>query len=217
MGLAEAPSRAAQPRAPALRDRARRAMSGPAPARRRPAAPAAILAAAATLILAGCETTTAPPPDPAAVTVPRRIAPATPRAIRAADAVWSFRTEGASCAASAAHPALTLTVAVRDGRTVEVSLRPGAGVPAARRRDGSDLVFSGPAGSWRARGRAGPARAIVLAQPLDEVAAGRILVMLEGGAIEVGGPGMGWPVLRLPPSGAAGRGWFECVRRQLLS
>ena len=44
---------------------------------------------------------------------------------------------------------------------------------------------------------------------------GRVLVMLSGGRLQVGRAGAGWPVLLLQASGAAGKLWFECVRRQL--
>jgi hypothetical protein len=172
------------------------------------------------LFLTGCETITAQPPDPAdsvTATTPPRRAPHAANAQHAVDAIWSFRATERSCGAAATHQAVALTVAVRDGQAIEIAVRPGAAVQAPRRRDGLHLVFSGPTGSWRTRARTSPDRAVVLAQQLDESAVGRILMMLEGGTIEVGGSGAGWPVLKLPPSGPAGRDWFECVRRQLLS
>jgi hypothetical protein len=218
MRLFGASSPAALQHAPAENDDNRGVISVPAPGFC-PVALAVGLAASA-LFLTGCETITAPSPDPAAAvtaaTPPRR-APHVTNAPRAVDAIWSFRAAATSCAASAAHQAVTLTVAVRDGQEIEIALRPGAATRATRRRDGPHLVFSGPTGSWRARARTGSDRTVVLAQQLDEVAVGQVLMMLEGGTIEVGGSGAGWPALKLPPSGPAGRDWFECVRHQLLS
>jgi hypothetical protein len=216
MQLSPAPSRSAPSRASRARHPHPGTSTGLLPARRS-AAPAITLAAAALLpLLAGCETT-APPPEPAAASSPPRLQP--PPAPRVVDARWSFRADEASCVASAAHSALALTIAVRDRRSVEVALRPGAATqaPPARRRGGPSLAFSGPTGSWRASGRAGPARAVVLAQPLDETTASVVLMMLDGGSVDAGGPATGLPALRLPPGGPAGRGWFECVRRQLPS
>lgn len=214
------PSPAVPRHAPAAHPCRRGALSGLATAFR--SVSQTVVHAVAALILAGCEMptterTAAQPTESSAVaTASRRTVPAAGIAPRVADAVWSFQMGKALCAASAAHPALTLTITVRDGRLVEVVLRSAAGTRTAYRRGSSYLAFSGPTGSWRIPGRVGPDRAVRLSQSLDEAAASRVLMLLEGGTVEIAG-GRGWPVLKLPPSGAAGRDWFECVRRQLLS
>jgi hypothetical protein len=56
---------------------------------------------------------------------------------RVVDAAWSFRAEEPSCVAAAAHPALALTIAVRDRRSVEVALRLGAGARPGPRAGGA--------------------------------------------------------------------------------
>jgi hypothetical protein len=126
--------------------------------------------------------------------------------------VWNFQA-GDTCSATASNPALSLEVSasnsqlllvLRASRRSQVSAR--ATVP---------IAFTGPSGNWTVSGVAAPGR-ISAASPMTEYAAGRILVLLDGGVIQARKLHNALPPLRIPSAGAPGRLWFECVRRQLF-
>jgi hypothetical protein len=48
--------------------------------------------------------------------------------------------------------------------------------------------------------------------PTRDTGLSRLLLMLSGGTVTTGPAGSGVPRLELPPSGAAGGLWFDCVR-----
>lgn len=181
----------------------------------RPHRDACHLASALALILLGACAAAPPPPAPPPVATPVAARPSPPEP-RIRDAAWQFRSGQGTCSAIASGrvagfeatvDSANITFAVRPGPVVRTSLRPRATV---------NLSFTGPAGEWRIAAVRGSDGAMTAQQPLDEVAAGRILALLGGGIVAAEGPGVTLPQLRLPPGGSAGRDWFECVRRLLL-
>jgi hypothetical protein len=126
---------------------------------------------------------------------------------------WSFGADG-TCTASAAGPAAAFSLAVDPARmTLAVSGFPfamgagGAAVPVA---------YSGSSGSWVLNGRPSGRHQVIVAEPMTEVEASRILFLLDGGTIRLGRTGGDTLTLRVPEAGAAGQAWFGCVRKVLL-
>lgn len=164
------------------------------------------------LLAMGC-TATPPPvavPPPVAAAEPPPAPPAAPRRLALR---WTFRADEAACRAVAAGPGAAVSITVTRN-TVGLAARlttPGAPVRPA----GAAMQFQGAAGTWSAPLTQTGRRTAALAGGLNEDAVGRVLVMLSGGRLQVGRAGAGWPVLLLQASGAAGKLWFECVRRQL--
>lgn len=168
------------------------------------------------LSLAECAPT--PPPVAESVAIPEpqkpkppRQPPSTPEPVVA---TWKFQEDGESCKAAATNPALTLEIAVSDDRLellAQAKMR-----PALRRGAHAAIAFSGGSGAWTASGRLTAAHVISASQPMGEAAVGRVLVLLSGGTVQVGGPHSRLPSLRVPDAGAAGRTWFACVRRRLF-
>jgi hypothetical protein len=167
-------------------------------------------------LLAGCETTP-PVPEPIQVEPPLRpvlVAPSSPR--RVLGAVWSFTSKPDRCVASAANSALTLTLVAEEGRSLSLELHARAAPEFGAGRPAMPIAFAGQAGSWRVQGRPSSRGRILLAFPLDETSASRVLVLLSGGTLEAGRPESGLPLLLVPAAGPSGQVWFECVRRQLF-
>ena len=104
-------------------------------------------------------------------------------------------------AATASDLALELRTS---GRTV---LKPG-GVP---------ISFTGAGGNWSVAGHMTGKHSASVRQPMTADAAGRVLVLLEGGMLRFGGAAANVPRLRVPASAAAGRAWFDCVQQALRS
>ena len=168
------------------------------------------------LSLAECGPTPSPTAGP--VTIPEPQKPEPPRqpsiVPQPVAAEWKFQESGEACKAAATNPALTLDVAVSDDR---LQLLAHAHTrPALRRGAHAAISFSGTSGSWTAPGRLTASHVISASQPMDEAAVGRVLVLLSGGTVQVGGPHSRLPPLRVPDAGTAGRTWFECVRRRLF-
>lgn len=166
-----------------------------------------IFAGAVALSLTACERP-APP-----VVVPQPPPPPVPFAPRPVAATWSFHA-GEVCAATAGAGGLALDVAAsRD--TLELVVRLPSAVPLPGRRAVS-IAFTGTSGAWTVTGHKAASHRVIASQPMAEDQAGQILLLLGGGGIRVGGRADRVPELRIPNSGAAGRDWFECVRRQLF-
>jgi hypothetical protein len=168
------------------------------------------------LSLAGCSTApqrtmgTPVRPEPQKPE-PRRQTPVPPQPV---DAVWKFEQSEQTCKATAANPALVLDVTASDERLqflARAHTRPGL-----RRGANAPIDFTGTSGSWSASGRLTASHVISASQPMDEAAVGRVLVLLSGGTLQVGGLRSRLPQLRVPDAGTAGRVWFECVRRRLF-
>ena len=148
-------------------------------------------------------------PEPAPSSVARHRPPVVVAPI---DSAWTFQT-GEICTATASNPLLSLDVSASNTQLQLV-------LHAARRfrlPAHADVAvgFTGPAGHWTIPGVATPGR-ITITDPMTEYAAGRVLVLLGGGVIQVRKVRSGLPPLRVPSAGAPGRAWFECVRQRLF-
>jgi len=167
------------------------------------------------LIVLGACTTSPPPPAPSPVATPVIARPAPPEP-RVRDTAWHFRSVEEGCSATASERLAGFEATV-DSANITFALRPGAlARTSLHTRPTFNLSFSGSEGEWRLAAVRGSDGAITVQQPLDEVAAGRVLALLGGGIATAEGRGVTLPQLRLPASGSAGRAWFECVRRLLL-
>jgi len=166
------------------------------------------------LVLGACTTSpplSAPPPPAAPV-----VARPSPPEQRVRDTTWQFRSVQEGCSAIASDRLAAFEASV-DSAKITFALRPSTVVRTSlRTRPAVNLSFSGRAGEWRIAAVGGADGAITVQQPLDEVAAGRVLALLGGGIAAAEGRGVVLPQLRLPASGSAGWAWFECVRRLLL-
>ncbi len=142
----------------------------------------------------------APPPHPQAA------APLAPIA-----STWNFQA-GETCSAVASNPLLSLDVTASDSQLLLVlHVAPRFRLPAHLT---VPVAFAGPSGSWTVSGIATPGR-ISVTSPMNEYAAGQVLVLLDGGVLQVRKPANGLPELRVPSAGPSGRTWFECVRHRL--
>jgi hypothetical protein len=174
------------------------------------------IALMAMISLAGCDITPSPATGPVATPEPQKSEPPRQPSIapQPVTAAWKFQQSGEICKATATNPALTLDVAVSDDSLLLLArahIR-----PALRRGAHAPISFSGTSGSWTAPGRLTTSHVVSASQPMDEAAVGRVLVLLSGGSLQVGGPHSKLPSLRVPDAGPAGRAWFECVRRRLF-
>jgi hypothetical protein len=166
-----------------------------------------ILAGALALPLTCCEQPAPPvvvpkPPPPPAPLVPRPVASS-----------WSFHAADV-CTATAGGGTLALDVAAsRDTLELVVRMPPGMPMPPNR---AVRIGFAGTSGTWAVTGHKAASHRVIASQPMTEDQAGQILLLLGGGSVRVGDRGDRVPELRVPNSGAPGRDWFECVRRQLF-
>jgi len=167
-----------------------------------------LLALPLALALACC-TPPAPPPPPAE-TVPLPPPPPPPVTRPVLHAVWTFDTSAEACtmAAKAGPASLLLTIRPDGPVRLVVSLpAPPPSQPAAH--------FAGPAGHWTIAGFASGRHQAVFPLPRNDSTLGRILMILSGGTLDLGPGAPGLPILALPESGAAGRQWFDCARRNV--
>jgi hypothetical protein len=175
--------------------------------RMRLAPPRLLLTGAVALSLASCER------PPAPVVVPQPPPPPPPIVHRPVASNWSFHA-GDVCTATAGGGTLALDVAAsRDTLEIVVRMPRGAAIPPSR---SVPIAFSGMSGAWTVTGHKAGSHRVIASQPMSEDQAGQILVLLGGGVVRVGNRSEGVPELRIPNSGASGRDWFECVRRQLF-
>jgi hypothetical protein len=167
-----------------------------------------MLLGAMVLSLLACERPVAPVP---AVPPPPPAPP--PPVPRSAPAVWSFDS-GDVCKASASSNVLSLDVTASNSTlTLKVRMGRGAVMPAGR---SVAIEFAGTAGNWTVTGRKTARHRVIASQPMTEDQAGQILLLLQGGVVQVGTADEDLPPLQVPNSGVPGRDWFECVRRQLF-
>ncbi len=116
--------------------------------------------------------------------------------------------------ATAGGGALALDVAAsRDTLRLVLRVPPGVAMPVNR---AVAIAFAGTSGAWTVMGHKTASHRVIASHPMNEDQAGQILLLLGGGNVRVGNRGDGVPELRIPNSGASGRDWFECVRRQLF-
>jgi len=78
------------------------------------------------------------------------------------------------------------------------------------------VAYSGSSGSWMLSGHMAGRHQVIVAEPMTEVQASRILFLLDGGTIRLGRAGDDTLTLHVPDAGAAGQAWFSCVRKVLL-
>jgi hypothetical protein len=168
------------------------------------------------LSLAGCGTPPSPAAGPVVTPEPKKAEPPRQPSIapQPVTAMWKFLESGEICKATATNPAVTLDVTVSDDRLL--FLARARTRPALRRGSHTPIAFTGTSGSWTASGRLTTSHVVSASQPMDEAAVGRVLVLLSGGTLQVGGPHSKLPSLQVPDAGPAGRTWFECVRRRLF-
>ncbi len=165
--------------------------------------------------LAGCAAT----PEPAIVPdkiIPQMTLPTEPKPLlkRTVTTRWSFDAADDHCRATMTGAGASLEAAVTRSGGATIALR---ATELTRLRRGSvvPMRLAGSAGAWTASGVVG--RGIAVSKsPMDEDAAGRILVLLSGGTVQAGLPRMNLPTLAIPSAGARGTTWFGCVRKQLL-
>jgi hypothetical protein len=170
-------------------------------------------AVALLLALAACAR---PPPTPAVTSAPEPPPPPSrPLAKQPTHQVlrahWSFDARPDGCTARAAAGGVTLQVLVRPATPVRLVLTLAS--PSAPKR-GAKLHFSGPTGHWQVAGNPAGKRQMEGDLGADDTALGRVLVLLNGGVLEVGDPKQAMTSLAIPAGGASGQAWFDCARRQ---
>jgi hypothetical protein len=159
------------------------------------------------LALTACATQqSAAPPPPSPTRAPPPRPPPAPRAV--AHATWTFERQPDECRATAHAGHLTLSVVAHDARPIVLTLSP---VP-PRPHGHLELHFTGPAGNWELTAAKTRYRSAVASFGSGDIGLSRLLLMLSGGTVTAGPAGSGVPLLSLPPSGAEGGRWFDCVR-----
>jgi len=129
---------------------------------------------------------------------------------------WTFAARPGVCNASASDGEARLAVSV-DGAGVGLSLASPA-LARGPRGDGTGaLAFAGAEGEWRLPAERRGNGPLATQVPLDEAAAVHVLALIGGGALTAERGASSAATLRLPPGGAEGRAWFECVRRLLVT
>ena len=167
------------------------------------------------LWIGGCTATPEPPAIVPDKSQPQITEPTQPKPVvkRTVNTRWILDNADDHCRATMTGAGASLeAVMTRAGATLTfrspelARVRRGSAVP---------LRLNGPAGSWTAAAVAG-GRSATAKAPMDEDAAGRMLVLLSGGTLQAGLPRAGLPTLAIPAAGARGSTWFGCVRKQLL-
>jgi hypothetical protein len=78
------------------------------------------------------------------------------------------------------------------------------------------LRFSGPAGNWQVQARRTASRALAVSLGSDNTALTQVLVLLSGGAFDVGSPDRPIASLVIAPSDTRGQAWFDCARGMMF-
>jgi hypothetical protein len=142
----------------------------------------------------------------AAPAVMRPPSPVPPRA----NLEWTFESGSDECVATARAAANSLGVTVRRGIPIRLVISLGRPIPAK-----VAIRFAGSAGGWQALAlQAGKQQLAVDLGP-DETALSRLLVLLSGGTMDVGGRDQAIISLTIPPSDGKGQLWFDCARNRL--
>ena len=127
-------------------------------------------------------------------------------------AVWSF-SSAQNCVATASSSIIAIGIETTDSAVTWTVRGPLAAMAPGQRH--VRLAFAGNHAAWTIIARRAPRGQLIASMPLSEYAAGRILVMLGGGALQVG-TGSDVRTIVLPGSGQDGARWFGCVRDHLL-
>jgi hypothetical protein len=127
---------------------------------------------------------------------------------------WQFVVRPGACIASASDGGSRFGVSVEATGVgfLLASTPPGR---APRVAETTTLSFSGPEGEWRLGAERRMNGPVTTQLGLDEPAAVHVLALIGGGTVSAERGGANIQTLRLPPGGAEGRAWFECVRRML--
>jgi hypothetical protein len=172
---------------------------------------------AALMVISGCHENKAPPSSAQAIPIP------SPQPSRQSDfhhvlqLAWSFEKTPSRCLAKAVGAGAALAIAVSRNTGVKLRLTfPGVVVSGASARTKAILRFRGPAGHWELQGSNIGYVTVSVESASDEVSLGRVLMLLDGGTLDVNVPGPALPSLRVPPAGANGTSWFDCARAQML-
>lgn len=155
------------------------------------------------LVLAACAT---PPPAPPAQSLP--LPPPPPPIRSSVHATWTFQRRPHECEATARAGAVSLRIVAREARPVLLTLSPLASDAPHWLR----LRFAGPAGTWAIEAAAPHGHSAVASFGPGTTGLSRLLIMLSGGTLTPEQPAAGLPAIVLPPSGADGTHWFDCVQ-----
>jgi hypothetical protein len=146
-----------------------------------------------------------PPPEPA-LELP--LPPPAPPVRPVLRAEWTFQTGPDSCIALARAGSASLQIAVQREGLIRLTVSLSGETPIR-----PVAQFSGPAGHWLSSGTHAGRRAVVFTLNRTNTSLSQILMLLSGGALNVGPSDGDVPILSLPESGADGQQWFACVRR----
>jgi hypothetical protein len=126
---------------------------------------------------------------------------------------WSFEESPDLCHARARGGVVRLDIAVSGHDQIELKL---SGLPKLASHAGLRVpwVFRGAAGNWRLLSAARASHDLVAYIAPGEASSSKVLTLLNGGVLAVGGAHPTLRHLRLPPSDSGGQAWFDCVRRQ---
>ena len=143
--------------------------------------------------------------------------PAVPPLVRRAPArvirtEWTFRAGDDECTAIAAAAGTSLSVTVRRNTPIRLMLL----LPSSSNAPSLPVRFRGPAGGWVASARRFGARQLNVTLGADQDALSRVLVLLNGGTLQVGEPAQPIALFVIRPSEAQGQGWFDCAREKML-
>jgi hypothetical protein len=128
-------------------------------------------------------------------------------------AAWTFRSSDTECVAVAAAGDTSLLVTIR--RDAPIRLTVSLATPSAHGPSTLPLRFSGPAGAWQVSARRTAARQLAVTLGSDDTALSRVLVLLNGGTLDLGNPSQPILSLAISASDAQGQAWFDCARSKL--
>jgi hypothetical protein len=168
------------------------------------------------LLLGGCT-----PRPPTTTDEVRREAsiPAVPPLVRHVQnqpvhTVWTFRSGDEDCVAVAAAENVSLVVTVNRNASINLAVSvPGQLTQGSR---SVPLRFTGPSGTWQVAASRTAAHQISVGLSANDIALSRILVLLNGGVLDVGTPPQPIVSLAISPSEAQGQTWFDCARGKVL-
>jgi hypothetical protein len=124
---------------------------------------------------------------------------------------WSFDARADGCTARAAAGRVTLQFLIRPASPVSLILILAGPVAP---KHGAKLRFTGPTGHWQVAAKPAGKHQMQGDLGADDTALGRVLVLLNGGVLDIGDPKQAMPSLAIPAGGAPGQAWFDCARRQ---
>jgi hypothetical protein len=133
-----------------------------------------------------------------------------PSPVPRANLEWTFESSGDECVATARAAANSLGVTVRRGMPIRLVISLGRPIPAK-----VPIRFAGSAGGWQALALQAGRQQLAVDLGPDETALSRLLVLLSGGTMDVGGRDQVIIALTIPSSDGKGQVWFDCARNRL--